>query len=628
VFRDLETKKYLLLLDNCEQLEGIETAVRGLTDACPKLHLLLTSRRPLENIAHFSVGHLSLDEADDLLLSLWNQEKSVGKRTCPTAPERASLFTLHTGNPLAITALVGALCEQTPEELLNAPMPPFTAEEVGLAENNFLWWNYCYLPEKEKQLFRRLGVPVGGFGSDLATQMLEGTVSPKGTQDLLKTLVRRGLVQENAGEFSLLPPIRDVALFLLGRGTDEETVTERIHAAYYRAWAESVAYPEEGQFFDREQQGKELEKLGHSWADIQIALHWWHKNVDAEYGGILFTLALTTFWEQQQYWKEGIDWLLHMLDAHPELPAFLRARVLNGLGNLFLRLGEKDTALEYKQRSLLLFREGGDTIRIGITLSDLGAITFERNDAAMTLQYLEEAIALLEPLELEGYKAKVSLSKALNNLALHWWGQNDLPQAHLLLEKSVAMKRDPRVSTVGGLAETVLNLGVMRRNMGDYEKANECWDEAESLFKVAGMDYYLGFSYCNQGDQACMQGQWDVAEEWFQKAFVALYAYPAMHGYIAACFEGICKIALAKDDMERIAWCLGVADKLRQEHGFPRQPAEVEELFPIIKQAQQFLGMGAYQAIYEQAHQFTISEQGLERLNKRSPPDFLTYIEK
>jgi predicted ATPase len=237
----LGEKKMLLILDNCEHLVKVCAGLaEALLRACPSLRILATSREPLgvEGEVVWRVPALSLPDpqgpptVSDLEGTESARLFAVRARgrdpTFVLTPQNARAVTeicrRLDGIPLAIelaAARVGTLSvEQIAEKLrgsLKLLSGRLTVSERHQTLQAALDWSYDLLGERERALFRRLSVFVGGWTLEAAEAVGTGEdVEEEDVVELISGLVDKSLVvsevnREGEMRYGMLEPVRQYA---------------------------------------------------------------------------------------------------------------------------------------------------------------------------------------------------------------------------------------------------------------------------------------------------------------------------------------------------------------------------------------------------------------------------------
>lgn len=240
----LRLGRTLLVLDNCEHLldEVGDLLARVLAQA-PDTAVLVTSRERIgvagERPVH--LGPLALgSEAEELFR---DRVELVAPELVADAQVAAELCAGLDGVPLAIELAAARAGSLGPDGLLAALDDLLRLLAGGRGPNErhrslaqVIGWSYDLLDDAERQLFRRLGVFVGGF--DLAAAAALAPMSA--TTDLLGRLTDKSLLHrtQHAGtsRWRMLETVRAYALDELDRAGEYDEV-----AVLHLAWAASTA---------------------------------------------------------------------------------------------------------------------------------------------------------------------------------------------------------------------------------------------------------------------------------------------------------------------------------------------------------------------------------------------------
>ena len=251
----------LLVVDNCEHLSGVASAIAAVLDGIPRARVLATSRQRLNLVAEveFPVPPLALPaEADtddvaelarnpsvELLLARAPAHVSLTRRT---ARPLAEVCLRLDGLPLALELAAARLRVFTPSELAfrlehrtvslsGAPRdaPPRHRTLVTAIE-----WSHDLLPDAERIVFRRLSVLVGGW-TVAAAQAVAGLpeqVVVAAIEVLLEQSLLQRVATDGAARFTMLASIRDFAAEQLASSGEQDATRDR-HAAHFAAVAQA-----------------------------------------------------------------------------------------------------------------------------------------------------------------------------------------------------------------------------------------------------------------------------------------------------------------------------------------------------------------------------------------------------
>ncbi len=482
---ELGKRKTLLLVDNFEQVSAASGSILELVTACPRLTLLITSREPLHvpGERQYPVPPLGLPEratTPEALLESHSARLFVERArsvrpdfevTSANVPAIAAICMRLDGLPLAIELAAAWSKVLPPQALLERlqhgfdlaarPGAPLPQRQSTL--RNTIAWSYDLLTEGERRLHARLCVFAGGCTLDAA----ESVCTPAADLGLdalegLASLVDRSLLQElddPRGEprFTMLATIRDYAREQLAEAGEENDVVRR-HALEFARFAEEA---------DEALRGSDqllwLARLETEHDNVRAALDASLENGDAE-TALRLGGALGWFWYAHGHALEGCRRLNGLLDATEHAPEQLRAPAVYALGVLRDVRGESGAAAELVERSLGVFRERGDEVRMARALNSLGVIEWRRGDLARARALLEESIAVRRRL---GDEARIS--SALSNLGLVAFEHGDLATAELHFAESLALDREH--GNEWGVAADLENLATVALEQGEHERA-------------------------------------------------------------------------------------------------------------------------------------------------------------
>lgn len=253
--RALAGRDLLVVVDNCEHVLGAGPALAAVGAVSARLRMLVTSRERLHLRVEreLAVHPLGLPRAGDdpervaaapAVALLVQSVRSADPAFGVTAENRASLAEICVrldGLPLALELAAARLRLFTPGELtfrLRHRMTVLTGGAHDLPERHrtlraALSWSHDLLTPRERALFRRFSVFVGGATLDAVEQVCgdHDTVEVIGSL-VDKNLLRRRTRPGDVAEFAMLESLREFAAELLAAGADEGP-TRRRHARYY-----------------------------------------------------------------------------------------------------------------------------------------------------------------------------------------------------------------------------------------------------------------------------------------------------------------------------------------------------------------------------------------------------------
>lgn len=516
----LKTKRLLLLLDNCEHLAaGCAAWVHQWLHHCPHLHILATSREPLQLLGEqrFPVAPLAAAAASELFVQRAQLVDPAFNRTDANRAEIDQLCQQVDYLPLAIELLAArsdrfspqAMVEQLqarPLDLLSAEMRDLPVRQRTLRRT--IQHSYDLLTEREQALFRALGVFVGGF--DLAAVMQLGFA-----EELLYALVHKGLVQtmaQAAGErrFMLLETLRAYASERLSNAQEEQTVREH-HAHYFLAMAEN-AYQQLGQTTETscyDQLERELD-------NVRAALRWaltTNPPLALEMAG-----ALREFWCIRGYYTEGRQWLTQALEQNPASPTSTRGRALLAAGKCANLQGDLGHATTFLEEALRVYSQVGDQSGMAYSLYFLGNLARQQGDLLRSKSLLEQSLALQRALG-----DSHGSSSALCDLGMVAMTQGDPHGGRALLEEGLAIAR---------AANNENRVAILHARFANFELHQRAPHAARSHFRESiqlalRYGHLVMVAYCLSG-LAKISGTYSEEGEAKQKAVRLLSASDAL----------------------------------------------------------------------------------------------------
>ncbi len=374
----------LLVLDNFEHLLDAGPRIAELSQRCPALKVLVTSRLALRLYGEqeFPVPPLPLpsegvvpevERMEEIAsIALFVQRASSVRPdfrlTSENSAAVAEICRRLDGLPLAIELAASRVKVLPPVSLLariEHRLELLTGGSRDLPERHqtlrrTIDWSYDLLPPAERTLFARLSVFVSGCTleaaeavcntrEDLGVDLTEG----------ISSLIDKSLLTQIAGEneeprFSMLEIIREYARERLA-GSGEMSETERAHAAFFLVLSEEIGAQ------DPVKQKSSLGMYEREYGNVRAAIRHLVVSGNAEWA-LRLGVAQLWFWEQLEYFSEGRE-ILEMILRMPaaQQPTGLRARVVYTLATLYYRLGDFGSARRLQEEEALpIFRQVGD----------------------------------------------------------------------------------------------------------------------------------------------------------------------------------------------------------------------------------------------------------------------------
>jgi predicted ATPase len=424
LIRVLADRTALLVIDGCEHVAAECARLLGVLVAeCPRLRVLATSQvplgvaiervyrvRPLSTPADGTVAAVETSESGRLLVDRATRVDSGFVLTDANSVQVARLCCSVEGLPLALELAAGRLrafsigqiadrLDSQLELLASRPeaTPADAARTLGEHRHGSLRaaidWSYDLLTDRERTVFARLSVFLGGFTLEAAESVVsDKDLSEAMVMDTLGSLVERSLVVAEPREdppgdmrYRLLDALREYATARLDELGDGDIVRQQ-HAQYYCAFTEQAEEKRRGS--DRR---RWLRWLDEEYPNLRAAMAW-SQSRGERLLSLRYACALTWFWRRFAT-REALEWLRQVIPAAVDAPAGIRQRALISAGSLALRVSI-DEARHYVQQAVLLARARGDRQTEIVALSFMASVEVYAANAKAVGDYGEEAVEL------------------------------------------------------------------------------------------------------------------------------------------------------------------------------------------------------------------------------------------
>ena len=500
----LGSQRLLLVLDNFEHLLDAAPVVTRLSERCPGLKVLATSRPPLrlrgEHVIAVAplplprsgrgatVDALAGNEAVSLLSQRARAASAAFALDADNAEVVAKICRRLDGLPLAIE-LAAARVPLLPPAAIVARLD----NRLGLLTDgprdlpnrqrtlrDAIDWSYRLLDDGERTLFRRFAVFAGGATLEAMAAVAsdDGEFGP-GFLDSATKLSVRGLLRQEAPaggqtRLRMLETIREYARERLHESGEAEA-SQRLHAHFYLTLAER-AEPE----LTGPGQAVWLAMLDAERDNLRAAMQW---AIETRRGELSLRLAgaLWWYWEIHGYYAEALSWLERALAVGEEegIESRWQAKVFFGAGAVAYRHRDLGRSEERLTAALALYRELGDVGGEGRSLSFLGLVALVRGHLAEAERFQEAAL-----LATRAAGDALSVAGILSNLGELAHLQGNLAPAKALYEDSLVAGRASKNHLI--VARTLTNLGLAAIEFGHREQGAELHQEALRMYLDLG----------------------------------------------------------------------------------------------------------------------------------------------
>ncbi len=185
--------------------------------------------------------------------------------------------------------------------------------------------------------------------------------------------------------------------------------------------------------------------------------------------------------------------------------------VLNNLGNLAYDCGNYITAQGHLMAALTLYRESGNLPGEAKALNNLANVAADCQDYGTALRRYREALQIHQTLQ-----NQLAQSAVLNNLGALYWGLGLYPEARKVYERALAMFRESNNLQAEG--ECLANFSLLELHAGNLQVALRLGHQAVDASQRSGDAPNLANASTYLGKTYTALGQFDAAEDWYQKA--------------------------------------------------------------------------------------------------------------
>ena len=570
--RVLKGKCALLVFDNCEHLvEPAARVISAILRGCPTVKVLASSRQGLGITGEVTYRMPSLPAPAALELFV-ERARDVYIRfalTDENAPIAAEICRRLDGIPLAIELAAARMKVLGPKQLLEKLDERFRVlmdgDRSALPRHQtmraLIDWSYNLLDERERTLFRRLGIFVNSF-------TLEGAVAVGNEQDLgeldvfdaLASLVDKSLVvaepEDDVVRYRLLESTRAYALEKLDDAGEHEIVAGR-HLRHLRdRFAE---------LWDRR------ERTGRGSSDLAAALQTELEDVRSALDGATARsetidggeLLANTYvsWPAIGLDAEGLARCRAYLAALPTGQSRLRARLSAALSNLFGDSGQWVRAFELATEAVEHARASGDVSLLARALRqyvDAAACLRRFDDAERALAQAEAipetAVSLTLRISLLEARALLSRFRGDLETAANIYGQ--------------LRKENRSLGNAYGEQLAALNLADIEHARGHTQRAITIVRETLPAVRSTGNKGTHTLLLCNLAGYLAAVDDLSEATVAARDAMESRAASERDHVYVAIAIEHLALIFALRGDCVRAATLEGYADDSFRRHEF------------------------------------------------------------
>ena len=517
---ELAGRRALVLLDRAEHVLGpLSPLLAEVSDRCPELRMLVTSRQPvgLRTEHAFEVPPLSLASAGDAVelfaertrRLLFEEASSPGWRSTV-----ASLCRQLDGLPLAIEVVAGMaesialpdLVERMSGSLrLEAPQR-WSDDRVHHTLAAAMARSYDLLEREEQALFRALGIFPAAFDLAAAEQVAAGVgLAASRVPLLLARLVDRSLVpRPRHGAARPYRMLETVSLFAGERLRAEEDEHRAVSELHARLCLDVAA--EAGPGLVGPRPAEWLGRVDELEADLRAAVAWWRR-AGAPSEACRIGLVLGTHHLYRFRLQEGRALVRELVETEPLPPPAERCRGWWLLASLEVMADDFDAAAGDCEAGIAVARNAGCERELGALLARRAEVFRNRErDIPASRRLLEEAAGLAARLEDLRVEAEV-----LRMVTMLEWDAGHLEAALAAAQRwrAIGLRLDdPRTA-----ADATTQLGGLAVALGRYEEGERWYEEVAGFFAETGDPLEVAYSVYCRARAVHQEGRYEAAAE-------------------------------------------------------------------------------------------------------------------
>ena len=473
VARHIGDRQVLLVLDNFEQVVDAALDVTALLRACPRLHVLVTSRillglgdeyeyplPPMSLPSGTTLDAVKQSEAVQLFVARARLVHRDFRLTETNAAAVGEVCRLVDGLPLAIQLAAARTRLFSPSALVNRLGDRLTLLTSSMRDvperhrtiRSMIDWSYALLTSEEREFFRDFAVFSAGARLDSIPLVLDPYEDPI---SLVTALVNHSLVVQQEDfdgqpRFRMLQTIRDYSIELLEADPAQHAAVAERHARHYSDRIEELMPA--GERASREAS----EHVQADYGNVRAALEFWLERSradDAAVQALRLAAAMGHHWYRHGQSREGSDWLQRALHRAPDTPTPARGRAMLALAIMCEQRQELDLAADLLAQAREVYRQIGDRVGEARCLNGAGIVADSAGRIEEALPLLRAAVSTFEEVGDVGGRAD-----SLDSLATAYLHQGDWEGARAIFREN--LERDTALGNGWDAACTALNLGL------------------------------------------------------------------------------------------------------------------------------------------------------------------------
>ena len=492
---ELRDRRFLLVVDNFEQVAASAPLLRRLLERLSELQVLVTSRvalqlsveqeYPVSPLELPAAGAATTEVAESPAVRLLVERARAVRPDLAVDPVNATaiaeLVRRLDGIPLAIELAAARLRLLEPTDVLRrlTSVLDLGAGSVDLPTRqrtlrSAIDWSIQLLTETERIVFARLGVFVDGWTLEAAEAVASGPEADD-VATVLDTLAAHSLIRletipKTGVRMRLLGPLREYALGVLSQSGELDKV-QASHAEFYARRVEM--YPRgTGKGLDDWKRRTDLEM-----GNIRQAILWCVEAHDHHNLASFLSALWPLLWLEDRV-GESREWLDSLRPHLGQVEPHLRALTTHVDGFFDLEVGQFESALEKGREALRMAEELGDDELAGqCQLVIAGALpAFDLDDPEIS-EAIEGAVAIFRR---RGDIA--NLTYALNFLCSYQAAKGNIEAARNAIEEALILA--PEIEALPVVAQSTAQLAFVDLISGDLSAAERSLHAALSSLQA------------------------------------------------------------------------------------------------------------------------------------------------
>lgn len=548
----LRPKELLLVLDNLEHLAGADEWVGYVSQHCPEVRFLVTSRERLNLRGERLIELDGLNEdgpAGNSAIQLFMER---AQETMPTftldshtEPAVRRICQLVSGLPLAIELAAARVrylnCAEIATEIeQNLSFLATSQKNVPLRHRSLLAafeHSWALLTAEEQEAFARLSVFRGGCQREAAIAVARCGLA------ILASLADKSLIRRDpAGRYTIHELLRQYGELKLQTLPQQLQESREDHCAYYVTFFKNrqQSADDQRQKVARQEMITEIDNIRSAWnwalsqhrpeslapalESVRLFFEWigWYEEAANR-----FEAARQLVPQGSPLWGQLLlhqAWFHHRLDQFEQATSLIqqalpfleeqpaeKALCFQCLGNMARAAGHFAQSATYYQQGLDLHRLIGDPFYLATSLNGLATAQAELGDFAKSRQLHQEGLALRRKIG-----DRQGVATVLVNLGFLALGQGQYEEVKPLEQEALLIFRE--IGYPMGQAVALNNLGVAHLMLGEYHKARSFLQECLDICRPLGHRHIAAHALGSLGGVATGLGQYDLAWQYHYQA--------------------------------------------------------------------------------------------------------------